>query len=176
MENAAKALLIAGEVLIGIIVLGILSLVFRRAMLVRESYQERLEQQSATSFNIQFQQYLTYENVVVNDDGTRNENIKLLYSEDVVSLIKRVEDWNKDDGHDMITLKVILPNRAQINVGRKITDETGREIEFSEKDFLKKYKLEGNTNVTPAEEYKFTCEMKYNNENGRVNEINVKYK
>ena len=168
MENAAKALLIAGEVLIGIIVLGILSLVFRRAMLVRESYQERLEQQSATSFNIQFQQYLTYEN---------NENIKVLYSEDVVSLIKRVEDWNKDDGHDTIKLEVILPNRTQINVGRKTTDETGREIEFSEKDFLKKYKLlEGNTNLTPAEEYKFTCVMTYNGENGRVDTITVKYK
>ncbi len=176
MENAAKALLIAGEVLIGIIILGILSLVFRRAMLVRESYQERLEQQSVNAFNVQFQQYLTYEYSETKADGTITQHIKLLNSEDVVSLIRKVEDWNKDEGHNIIKLIVKLQNGAQIKVERKITmtDENARIKEFSEKDFLVTYKLKGNTNITPAEEYKFTCEMTYNGENGKVDTITVK--
>ena len=117
MENAAKALLIAGEVLIGIIILGILSLVFRRALLVRESYQERIDHQAVTTFNVEFQKYLT-------------NDTKKLYSEDVVSLINRVYDWNSDEGHDMIKLEVNLLNGAKIIVERSI-NSVGTALTFS---------------------------------------------
>ena len=159
MENAAKALLIAGEVLIGIIILGILSLVFRKALLVRESYQERIDQQAVTTFNVEFQKYLT-------------NDTKKLYSEDVVSLINRVCDWNSDEGHDIIKLEVNLLNGAKIIVERSI-NSVGTALTFSEKNFLTKYKLEDNNNTEPPSEYKFKCEMTYNEENGKVETITV---
>lgn len=159
MENAAKALLIAGEVLIGIIILGILSLVFRKALLVRESYQERIDQQAVTTFNVEFQKYLT-------------NDTKKLYSEDVVSLINRVCDWNSDEGHDIIKLEVNLLNGAKIIVERSI-NSVGTALTFSEKNFLTKYKLEDNNNTVPPSEYKFKCEMTYNGENGKVDTITV---
>lgn len=82
MENASKALLIAGEVLIGLIVLSIFAFAFEKAYEFAESYQDRSAQQKIVAFNTQYTKYNT---------GSR----KHIYSEDVVTLTEQVLNWNQ---------------------------------------------------------------------------------
>lgn len=154
MENAAKALLIAGEVLIGIVILSILSMVFQRALTVNESYQERMKKQEVIQFNVEYQQYITNQE-------------KKIYAQDVVTLINKVSDWNNDKGNNVITLEISLPESNTIRVTRNIETTPTNTASYSEKEFLTKYKLEN--------EYKFDCEMTFEGENGRVDTIKVKY-
>lgn len=152
MENAAKALLIAGEVLIGIVILSILSMVFQRALTVNEAYKDRMQRQEVIQFNVEFQQYITKQD-------------KKIYAQDVVTLINKVYDWNKDIGNNVITLVVLLPESNTIKVTRAIELTPTGTTNYSEKEFLTKYKLN--------KEYKFNCEMTFGGENGRVDTITV---
>lgn len=151
MENASKALLIAGELLIGVIILTILSLVFRNVSTVSESYQDRINQQKINSFNMEFQQFVT-------------TSERKLYATDIISLINKVENWNKDIGHDAITMELYLLNRVKVKI-----DENGITPNYNEKNFIMQYNGIGQENS--IERYKFNCEISYNENTGKVDRI-----
>lgn len=165
MENAAKALLIAGEVFIGIILLTILAVTFRNVSTINENYQETIDQRKTTAFNLEYQVYTT------SDD-------KKLAPEEVVSLANRVINWNKsnEDKTVKIQLNINLTNGEKIEIMDKVkyTKTTGtieKEL-FDEKEFLTEYKLKGNP-LDSNNEYKFNCQMTFGGENGRVDTILV---
>lgn len=95
MENASRALLIAGEVLIGVIVLSIFAYAFQNVGAFAENYQERVEHQKTIEFNTKYTKYAT------GDD-------KYLYSEDVVDLVEQVLDWNATTVNDSEKINLIL--------------------------------------------------------------------
>lgn len=103
MENASKALLIAGEVLIGVIVLSIFAYTFQRVGSFVETYQERTEHRKTIEFNTQYTKYAT---------GSG----KYIYAEDVVTLTEQVLNWNNTTVIDSekIELNIIDESRWRI--------------------------------------------------------------
>ena len=79
MENASKALIMAGEILIGLLVLGALLLMFNELSAYRRNETEITSDQQLSTFNSQFTQYL------------RND----LKGVDLVSLVNKVVDYNR---------------------------------------------------------------------------------
>lgn len=79
MENAAKALGIAGGVLIAIVILASLLYTFKRMSQIPEQQEYQKEVQELSKFNQQFEAY----------------NKKLMYGVDVVSCLNKVIDNNK---------------------------------------------------------------------------------
>lgn len=58
MENATKALLIAGGVLIAILIITVMVMLFNSTGNVSRSYNDRIETEEVTKFNANFTQYL----------------------------------------------------------------------------------------------------------------------
>ena len=58
MENATKALLIAGGVLIAILIITVMVMLFNSTGNVSRSYNDRIETEEVTKFNSNFTQYL----------------------------------------------------------------------------------------------------------------------
>ena len=118
MENASKALLIAGEVLIALIVLSILTYVFDRVYALAEGYQSNVELQKIVAFNTEYTKYAT-------------KTDSYIYAEDVVTLAEKVINWNNIAGSD------------SDKIGLEILDNPiYSEDSFNRKTFLSKYKLE----------------------------------
>lgn len=61
MENATKALLIAGGVLIAILIITVMVMLFNSTGNVSRSYNDRIETEEVTKFNANFTQYLGQE-------------------------------------------------------------------------------------------------------------------
>ena len=79
MENASKALIIAGEVLLGVLLLALIVFVFGRLGNVELARQESEEQAQVVEYNKEFESY----------------NRKDLLGNDIISIINKVEDYNK---------------------------------------------------------------------------------
>lgn len=158
MENASKALLIAGEVLIGVIVLSIFAFAFQKAYEFAESFQDKSTQQKIVAFNTQYTKYAT---------GTE----KSIYSEDVVTLTEQVLNWNQTT--------VIDSERIQLNIldergGPIYSTQTQATDKFDRTTFLDDYKLRGTPSNAGLKEYKFSCDVGISSSSGRVNAITIK--
>lgn len=82
MENATKALLMAGGLLISILVVGLLVIGYRSISDYQQSASNIKKDQQLSSFNQNFTQY-------VRDD---------LVGTDVISLVNKIADYNKKTG------------------------------------------------------------------------------
>lgn len=156
MENATKALLIAGELLIGVIILSIFAYTFRHIFEFTESYYERQERQKIIQFNSQYTKYITQETNGVEDI--------YIYAEDVVTITEQAISWNKTTADDSEKITVTILDKS----GRLIYS-TARE-EFKREDFLRTYKLTGDPSNN-NKEYKFSCTVNLNDTTGRVKEV-----
>ena len=79
MENATKALLIAGGVLIAIIILSMFLMMYNRVSEMRNAQEEQKKIEQLMAYNAQFEVY----------------NKKLMYGADVITLINKVVENNK---------------------------------------------------------------------------------
>ena len=66
MENASKALIIAGEILIGVIILSILAYLFSSASGLSQSYSEAEQKKVLDAFNNKFEIY-NRNNLIIHD-------------------------------------------------------------------------------------------------------------
>ncbi len=160
MENASKALLIAGETLIGLIILSIFAYAFQKAYEFAESFQERIVQQKIVTFNTQYNKYAT---------GTQGA----IYSEDVVTLTEQVINWNQTT---VIDSEKIRLNILDESGGAIYSTQTQVASKFDRTTFLDDYKLRGEPSNAGEKEYKFSCGVEVNPSSGRVNEITIKIK
>ena len=64
MENASKAIIIAGSVLIGVMILTMFVYVFRSAAKTNQSYDERQSEKQLEAYNAQFELYNRYNNTI----------------------------------------------------------------------------------------------------------------
>ncbi|MDO5556805.1 MAG: hypothetical protein Q4G05_00970 [Clostridia bacterium] len=101
MENSSKALIIAGEVLIGMLILGLL--VFSYTKLSSSKAVQLSEEQivQIVEFNKSFESY----------------NRKNLYGNDIISVINKIDDYNKkeadvqgDKAYKPIDLSIVIKN------------------------------------------------------------------
>lgn len=79
MENASKALLIAGGVLIAIIIITMFIMMFSRISSIQKEQQEQTRIEQLAAFNAEFEAY----------------NKKAMYGTDVITLINKVAENNK---------------------------------------------------------------------------------
>lgn len=151
-ENASKALLIAGEVLIGVIILSLLIFIFGKIQDFTEEYYDNTDQQKLVAFNNQYFKYVT--------NNTAND-ATYIYAEDVVTIANQAIDWNVVAPKADETITVYIHDGSTVKTVKQESDFDGVE-------FLSKYKL---TNNPQKPEYIFSCEVKTNNTTGRVNEV-----
>lgn len=157
MENASKALLIAGEVLIGVIVLSILAYVFQKVFTFADNYQSKNEHQKIVAFNTQYTQYAT----------NTGEGANYIYSEDVVTLTEKVLNWNKITANDNEKIELYILDK---NGGKIYSTETVIP-NFNREDFMVEYKLRGDPSKAMDKEYKFSCKVELSTSSGRVNRV-----
>lgn len=79
MENASKALLIAGGVLIALIIITMFIMMFSRISNIQKEQEEQTKIEQLTAFNEEFEAY----------------NKKVMYGVDVITLINKVAENNK---------------------------------------------------------------------------------
>ena len=119
MENASKALLIAGEVLIGVLILSIFAYAFQRIFIFADNYQSIKEHQKIVAFNTQYTKYAT----------NTGDGATYIYSEDVVTLTEQVLNWNKITVNDneKIELHILDKSGGKIYSTEKLIPEFNRE-------------------------------------------------
>lgn len=79
MENASKALMIAGGVLIALIIITMFILMFNSIANIKKDQEEQTKNNQITAFNAEFEAY----------------NKKIMYGTDVITLINKVAENNK---------------------------------------------------------------------------------
>lgn len=79
MENASKALLIAGGVLIALIIITMFIIMFNRMASIQKEQEEQTKIEQLSAFNAEFEAY----------------NKKIMYGTDVITLINKVAENNK---------------------------------------------------------------------------------
>lgn len=67
MENASKALLIAAEVLLGVLIITVLVYAFTSGNAFSESYGETMDTQAIQEFNVQFEKYMGRKDLAAQD-------------------------------------------------------------------------------------------------------------
>lgn len=99
MENASKALLIAGGVLIALIIITMFILIFNRMASIQEEQAERTELEQLAAFNSEFEAY----------------NKQIMYGVDVITLINKVEENNKKYSRNNDYKITIVLNNVEIS-------------------------------------------------------------
>lgn len=91
MENASKALLIAGGILIAILVLAVVVTVSTSTSKLAQSQDEKKLAEQTAEFNRSFEAY----------------NKKVMYGTDIISVVNKANDYNERVGSNDITIKVL---------------------------------------------------------------------
>ena len=126
MENASKALLIAGGVLIALIILAMLLAMFNSISNIQKEQEEQTKIEQIAAFNSDFEAYTK----------------KVMYGTDVITVM------NKDIQNNLNTDSKVLEDRYYININLKIKNTiqttvereniyTGRIENFYDFDFIK---------------------------------------
>lgn len=146
MENASKALIIAGEILIALLILGILVYGYVNIKNLSQVDQDNIEIQQLTFFNKQYESY----------------NKKLLRGVDVISIMNKAVDNN---------IKYENEVYYKIQIEFEIKEEIGtlKAGKYNIDNYLSTIK--NNTELfTEFKRKIFDCtELKYSNDSGRVN-------
>ena len=154
MENAAKALMIAAGVLIGIMILSLGVYLFYALSQYTTGAQEQMEMNAVSKFNTQFTKYLDNPSLTI---------------QDVITAANLAYQNNTDNGLDISDAGGAT---YYVTVNAYLEAE-GRTIQHLEKDIMEKRSewLSGD------EGYQYNCtstDIKTSSETGRVYEINFR--
>lgn len=176
MENATKALLMAGGILIGIMIATFMVLVLHRGGQMSAEYDSQLSDQALLDFNSQFEVYVGQDNTFF----------------DVITVVNLAYDvnskahWVAGDG---VTVKIKkgantqhkLSDGTQVARGQMLEGENGTQKKDIYSKLVKIYTepLKKYTDANGKEHekypYKFLCNggdgIKYNPKTGRVSEV-----
>ena len=90
MENAAKALLIAGGVLLAIIIMSMFLSMYNQIRGLEEAKEEKIQLEQIYAFNSQYEAY----------------NKKIMYGADVITLFNKVNENNLNNPNEIITITI----------------------------------------------------------------------
>ena len=102
MENATKALLMIGSILLAILILSLIVLLMNNLQVIRTSESEKTFREQLTAFNMQYEAY----------------NKKIMYGTDIISVVNKAIDNNNAMNLQNGTVYADLP-RGYVNI--KIT-------------------------------------------------------
>ncbi len=88
MENAAKALLIAGGILIAIILISMFLMMYNRMTSIKKTQEEKKEMEQLAAFNAQYEAF----------------DKKLMYGVDVRTLVNKAEENNRNNPSETINV------------------------------------------------------------------------
>jgi len=132
MENASKALLIAGGVLIGILIISLGVSLFASISSYVESTHEDMLNNQLHEFNVQFTKYINY-------NEETNEKDFTLTIQDIVTLAYTANENNqKDDNYVTINMPGYsnLENDIKEISSKILTDNLGKEYKCSYSDVI----------------------------------------
>lgn len=118
MENASKALIIAGGVLIALIIITMFIMMFNNLANTKKAQEEQTKTEQISAFNAEFEAY----------------NKKIMYGTDVITLINKVAENNKkylNNIENQITL--ILDGKIVTNSSELIGTDAEKSIYTSVK-------------------------------------------
>lgn len=121
MENASKALLMAAEVLVGVLLLSLMASLFFVFNNYQQKTQENIDSKEVYEFNVKFQEY---------------ENVTLT-PQDVLTIVNMVKDYNEKYGQETINIDTsiraedtekFLNPKDPVSYKMKITEYTAGRI------------------------------------------------
>ena len=126
MENASKALIMVGSILIGMMVISLLVIFYGNLRNINSLNQKVDVDQQAVEFNKQFDTY------------DRNK----IYGSEILSLVNKVYDYNKTQadniGYTELTLKIKFENPVSVIDKGVIIDTKGDYVEIRRKSATEK--------------------------------------
>jgi len=144
MENASKALIMAGSILLGIMIISIAMFLFRNMGEYSKSQQDEIATVNIAEFNNKF---LKYENQTVT-------------AQDVVTLINLAQDnnnYHELPGPENNSVYISVLVSGTIGGSVKETSDTERLNDF----------------IKNNDEVKFKCAVEINDLNGRVKKVTI---
>ena len=154
MENASKALIISGGILIGILIAALFAYEMVSISQTGKSYKQKIDMEDALEFNSQFTKYLDQE----------------LTAHDVVTIINFAIEWNEKNPLNTIDITEIALYGDKIIKSPKTTnrDSINQELDGNmETFFFNNFGLKERLFILSIEEY---------DENGRINKIRISSK
>lgn len=172
MENATKALLMAGGLLIAILVASFMVFVLRRAGQMTAEYDVQRSENELASFNGQFEVY------------AKNDNTFF----DMITVANLAYDVNKKNGNDTnnsVTIKLFLSNNTNADADYTIKPVTMKKNHFLDSGGHEKYMYDlleeqgfaeiDDTTDTLVYKKTFNCEkVLYNDITGKVREMHFR--
>lgn len=150
MENASKALVIAGGVLLGILIMGLIVVVANNMTQAQKNQEQLLSAEQVTKFNLQFESY----------------NKKVLRGVDIISVCNKANDYNTRESDDTSKGYTPITITVEIKVGSVPLNFT------SQNEFINNYKTKlDEKGITDSEfkQFYFQCTgIEYDPNNGRV--------
>ena len=101
MENASKALLMTGGILIGIIILSLGVYLFSNSSRLNAQYQQQQQMQEIEQINSQFAVYPGEEDITIHD---------------IVTVVNLAKEQNESDPTEPITVRMTKPNLDLTNM------------------------------------------------------------
>lgn len=153
MENAAKALLMAGGILIAMLVIGALVMMFIQLGDYQMSTAASEKQAQVAKFNNQFEPF-------------NKEELSLM---ELKSVYNKIVSNNKRNPEYIIKSNIIEEYEDEKNIYTKYTSPTAEWTRYNAKDSMNTSQENVKMNS------KFACtEIKYKNQDGRISEMNFK--
>lgn len=166
MENASKALLMAGGILIALLIIGSLFLMFSNLQSYQDNNDDIKKSTQVAEFNNQFEPY--------NKDGLTLMQLKSIYNKIVSNNVQHPE-YPIQHNIDRNFLKQAFLKISSVSAAE------------AEKDAEKFLSVEGDTNTDgfrtiydgQKQKLKFNCiknSIKYENQDGRISQMNFEIK
>lgn len=154
MENASKALIIAAEILIGVLLLTLMVFMFHAMGTFSKTVDDNIETKNVSEFNINFEKYRGKSDITV---------------QDIVSMGNLAKQYNEKMGNEQLQIMVTGVS-AKYRYVHKLNDEQTY-------DFIKDYSTvtrnEGGQRIDEVLHFECT-EITYDNETGKINRIVLK--
>lgn len=127
MENASRALVIAGGVLLSLIIIGVVMFAYRGITSLQKEKDISLSNEQVSKINEQIEKY-TKKSVI--------------YGSEVLSICNAIEDYSESEGYQMITAKIKIKANGANNVELFFKDEYNDE-EYNDEQYNSTQRLKG---------------------------------
>lgn len=150
MENASKALIYAGEILLGVLLLTLMVFMFHSAGTFSDTVDKNIEEKQISEFNAPLEKYRGRTDIT---------------AQDVITMGNYAKQYNEDIGS--IKIKVIV-NNVDSKYKNAYTLGNNSDLVY---EFINKYSYDD----SKKEIIYFKCEqMTYDEETGLIKEIKIK--
>ncbi len=154
MENASKALIIAAEILIGVLLLTLMVFMFHAMGTFSKTVDDNIETKNTSEFNINFEKYRGKTDIT---------------AQDIISMGNLARQYNKQMDSEQLQIEVKGVSR-KYQAPHKLTDEDTY-------NFIQEYSMVAKTidgKIVEEVRYFECIKIEYNSRTGKINRIELK--